>query len=334
MSAAGHIRTIGALVFRKLFPTAPPPSESWSASFRDLDVGPVAVRGRLSRTGTERDLVILVHGLGGSSESDYMSSAARAARKLGLASLRLNLRGADGRGDDLYHGGLTADLHAATSDPSLGGFERVFVLGFSLGGHVAMRFATEVERTKVVAIAAVCSPLDLAAGADTMDRSHMAIYRRYVLRHLLTNYRKTARLGRVPTPPEKLDRVRTLRQWDSLTVVPRFGFRDPDDYYARASVGSRLHELRRPVLLVAAEDDPMIPPSSIRPALDAASRTPAVSRFLTVRWLPAGGHLGFSRRFDLGFEGPTGLEHQILLWLLRQSRPAPRPADARPGRPT
>lgn len=323
MNASGHLWTIGALVRRTLFPTTPPVSEAWSTVLHDPDVGPVTVRGRLSRAAGERDLVILIHGLGGSSNSDYMASAARAARSLGLASLRLNLRGADGRGSDLYHGGLTADLHAAIADASALGFERTFVLGFSLGGHVAIRLATEVSDPKVAAIAAVCSPLDLAAGADALDQANLAIYRTYILRHLLANYRITAGLGKAPTPPEKLDRVRTLRKWDSLTVVPRFGFKDPDDYYAQASVGSRLGELRRPTFLLAVENDPMIPPSAIRPALEAAADTDAVRRLLTVRWLDRGGHLGFPKRLDLGLEGPRGMESQVLLWLLRAGAAPP-----------
>jgi len=317
MNATGHLRTVSAVVRRTLFPFEPPVSTRWSTTIDDPSVGRVALSGRLSRPPNARDLVVLVHGLGGSSDSGYMTSAARAADALGMACLRFNLRGADGRSGDFYHGGLTADLHAAVSVLSASGFERIFVLGFSLGGHVTLRFATEVDESRVAAVAAVCAPLDLAAGVDAIDRPAMAPYRAYVLRRLKANYESTARLGRVPTPPRELQSVRTIREWDSLTVVPRFGFDDPDDYYAKASVGPLLDRLRRPALLLAAEDDPMIPPVAIRPALAAARDADAVTRFLTVRWLERGGHLGFRSRLDLGLEGPPGMESQILLWLLR-----------------
>ncbi len=317
MNATGHLRTVSTVVRRTLFPVKPPASTTWSTTVDDPLVGRVALSGRLSCPANALDLAILVHGLGGSSDSGYMTSAARAADALGMASLRFNLRGADGRSGDFYHGGLTADLHAAVSALSTSGFERIFVLGFSLGGHVALRFATEVDEPSVAAVAAVCAPLDLAAGVDAIDRPPMAPYRAYVLRRLKANYESTARLGRVPTPPRELQRVRTIREWDSLTVVPRFGFDDPDDYYAKASVGPVMDRLRRPALLLAAEDDPMIPPVAIRPALAAARDADAVTRFLTLRWIERGGHLGFRRRLDLGLEGPPGMESQILLWLLR-----------------
>lgn len=317
MNATGHFRTVSAVIRRTLFPTKPPASTTWSTSIDDPLVGRVALSGRLSCPANALDLAILVHGLGGSSDSGYMTSAARAADALGMACLRFNLRGADGRSGDFYHGGLTTDLHAAVSALSASGFERFFVLGFSLGGHVTLRFATEVDEPRVVAVAAVCSPLDLAAGVQAIDRPLMAPYRAYVLRRLKANYESTARLGSVPTPPGELQSVRTLREWDSLTVVPRFGFDDPDDYYAKASVGPVMDRLRRPALLLAAEDDPMIPPVAIRPALAAARETDAVKRFLTVRWIGCGGHLGFQSRLDLGLEGPPGMESQILLWLLQ-----------------
>jgi predicted alpha/beta-fold hydrolase len=272
---------------------------------------------------------MLVHGLGGSSESPYMSTAATAASALGLASLRLNLRGADGEIGDFYHGGLTADLAASTEElrPH---FERIYILGFSLGGHVALRFGTEVDEPAVAALAAVCSPLDLCAGADAIDRPMMAPYRAYVLRRLKANYSNIARFGEVPTPPGDLRAVRTLRHWDSLTVVPRFGFQNANDYYAQASVGQHLNRLRRPSLLVAAENDPMIPPRAIRPHLTrerapdqigGESRGKSPLRSLTVRWLRRGGHLAFPGRVDLHLSSATGGGNgtdyvtQILLWL-------------------
>lgn len=315
-----------------LFPTEPPVSQRWSTTLSDPEVGEVVLSGRLSLPAGTRDLVVLIHGLGGSSESGYMMSSARAADALGLASLRLNLRGADGENGDFYHGGLTADLHAAVSSLSGLGLERILVLGFSLGGHVALRFATEVSEPKVSALAAVCSPLDLAAGVDAIDRALMAPYRAYVLRRLKANYERTASFGKVPTPPDRLRRVRTLRQWDSLTVVPRFGFDDADDYYSRASAGPVLNRLRRPAMLLAAENDPMIPPASIRPTLAAVREPDAVNRFLTVRWLRRGGHLGFPKRLDLGLTGPTGMESQILLWLLQAGVTPPAAPSATPSR--
>lgn len=243
-----------------------------------------------------------------------MVQAAKDACGLGLASLRLNLRGADGEGGDFYHGGLTADLAAAVRGLA-GRFERVFALGFSLGGHVTLRFATEVDEPSFSGCAAVCSPLDLAVGVDAIDRSSMAVYRRYVLRNLKASFSPAA-LERSSISPARLQAVEKLREWDSLTVVPRFGFRDTDDYYARASVGPSLGRLRRPALLVAAEHDPMIPPSSIRPHLGDG-----IESALTVRWISRGGHVALPGSPDLELAGRSstgarsGVVSQILAWL-------------------
>lgn len=308
---AGHATTVWAPIRGGLFPPAPPPSQGWEMTVRDPDVGEIRLSGQLSRPTGARDAVVLLHGLGGSSESAYMARAARAAADLNLASLRLNLRGAAGTAGDIYHGGLTADLHAVSTDLAADGFERLFVLGFSLGGHVALRFATETGNQNVAAVATVCSPLDLAVGSRALDRPHMWPYRSYVLRSLKANYRITETLGAVPIPWRELRKVRTIRQWDSQTVVPRFGFDDADDYYRKASVSGRLDDLRCPARLLAVENDPMIPPAAIRPALQETS-----SKLLAARWLPRGGHIGFASNFDLGFEGARGLEPQMLRWLL------------------
>lgn len=104
-------------------------------------------------------------------------------------------------------------------------------------------------------------------------------------------------------------RARTLRDWDRMTVVPRFGFRDPDDYYDSMSVGPRLGELRVPALLIASRHDPMIPARRI-PALRADC--PAM---LQIHHVSQGGHVFFPRTLDLGLGAPTGVVAQALAWL-------------------
>ena len=146
MSLAAHARTVWPVV-RRLAGTPPaPPSEPWSIEIPDPDVGPVRLSGRLrTPSAGERGstLLVLVHGLGGSVDSSYMLRTAAVADALGLASLRLGLRGADRRGADFYHAGLSSDLGWVLESPELAAFERVLLFGFSLGGHLCLRFATE-----------------------------------------------------------------------------------------------------------------------------------------------------------------------------------------------
>jgi predicted alpha/beta-fold hydrolase len=293
------------------------PGEPWRGTVVDPRRGAVALSGSLRRPPGARDAVVLVHGLGGSSDSPYLGEAVAALDAAGAATLRLNLRGSDGEGADIYHAGLTDDVAAALDAPELAGFARVMLLGFSLGGHVTLRYATE-ERVdpRLAAVAAVCSPLDLRLAQQGIDRPGAWPYRRYLLTRLKALYAAVAAVREVPTPLGDVQRARTIREWDRLTVVPRFGFRDPEDYYARASVGPRLAHLRVPSLLVAAAGDPMVRAEAIRAA---AELVPG----LDLRWVERGGHVGFPAALDLGFPAPPGLGGQLAGWLLREEHATP-----------
>lgn len=311
MGFSGHLRTVGWRLVRGLRAASADGAEPWSTVVEDPALGSVRLSGRLHHPSGGRDLLVVVHGLGGCSESSYALRAARVAEAAGVASLRFNLRGADRSGEDYYHAGLTADLGAALASPELAAYRSVTLLGFSLGGHVVLRYATEAPDPRLRAVAAVCSPLDLAAGGRLIDRPAYWPYRRYLFRSLLEIYGAVARRRPVPVPVEAARRIRTFLEWDTRIVAARHGFRDAADYYRRASVGPHLERLAVPALLVAAEDDPMVPPGAVLPVL-AGRKVP-----LEVRWVRSGGHIGFSPRLDLGMGGAPGLEAQATAWLWR-----------------
>jgi uncharacterized protein len=286
---------------------------AWQAPIDDPRFGASTLTGTLLAPAAARVALLCVHGLGGSAESPYLTRAALAAAARGWACLRLSLRGADGAGGGLYHAGLTDDLHAALASPALAPFSDLFVIGYSLGGHLALRLASEPHDRRLRAVAAVCAPIDLARSQVAIDRPGCWVYRQYVLGRLKQCYAALARRCSLPTPLEVVARVATVRQWDACTVVPCFGFASPEDYYAHASVNTRLDRLEVPALLVNTEHDPMVPAATVRPALpEAAPR-------LTVRWVRAGGHVGFPVDADLGQPTGRGLERQVLGWLERAS---------------
>lgn len=285
----------------------------WETRLEDPEVGEVCLNGRLATASESGDLVVLVHGLGGCIDSRYMAYAARSAHHLGLATLRLNLRGADRGGGDLYHAGLSSDLEVALGSPALDRFERILVLGFSLGGHLAMRLATHCRDPRLAAVAAVCSPIDLACTVDDFDLPHRWLYRKYILSSLCG---MAATLDAHPTldvTVEELSALRSIRDFDRLLVVRRFGFADTQDYYEQSGVVHRLAGLQIPALLIAAEGDPMVSARSVRFGLERAGES---ASGLTVRWVDRGGHVGFPPDLDLGLETPKGLEGQVLGWLL------------------
>lgn len=303
---AGHAWTIGPKIGATLRPPTAPDAAEWRQQADDAGHGPIYVTGRWRPRPDSDTCVVVVHGLGGCADSDYCIDTARVVDEHGYACLRLSLRGANRGGDDIYHGGLYRDVEAALTSPELRDYNRCFVVGFSLGGHIALRSAIELDCANFAGAAAICSPLDLGAGQHFIDAPDRWMYREYLLFELRRLYSAVARRGRSPTPVERVRQTQTLREWDALTVVPRFGFRDVDDYYERASVAGDLDRLSRPALLVASRRDPLIPPAAIEPALGDGSDQ------LTVRWSDRGGHVYFPRELDLGFDGPRGLVSQVL----------------------
>lgn len=313
MPLHGHLWTIRPFVRHTLRPETPPPSQPWSTVVQDPTVGPIRIQGRFSPRSGARACLVVVHGLGGSTDSYYMTAAATAAAPRPLAQLLLNLRGADGSGEDFYNAGLTADVHAALKSPELAGFEAIYLLGYSMGGHVVLRCATEDELDpRVRAVAAICPPLDLSLSAAAIDAPELWVYRRHILSGLKEMYAAVAArrsLSRPMLPMAEARRIDRVRAWDERIVAPRFGFPSAEAYYAASSVAPRLARLSVPSLIAAADADPMVPARTLRPAL--SSRPP----LLDVRWIDPGGHVGFPRDVDLGMKAPLGVEPQVIQWL-------------------
>jgi predicted alpha/beta-fold hydrolase len=270
----------------------PPSAEGrpWSTQLPDDRFGSVRLSGYLDEVPDARAIVIIVHGMGSSAEVSYVVRAAKVARAQGFSVLRLNLRGAQSSGEDIYYAGLVGDLQAAIESPEVRRYQDVHVIGFSLGGHMVMRYALDPD-PQVRSVASICAPVDLQASCRHIDARRRTVYRR----HLLTGLRESAqavesRRG-VRLSKKHLESIRSIREWDNQVVAPRFGYRDADDYYNQVSVGPHLGQLALPSLLVFAEQDPMVAARDIRPSL----RT--LPAYTEVRWL-RGGHVYFpdSRR--------------------------------------
>lgn len=306
----GHCSTVAPFLWRKLRPLAQPPTAPWSVPWQDPAIGDLRLTGRL-RALEGPELLVVVHGLGGSAASGYMPLALAAADRAGVSCLLVSLRGADLSGEDYGHAGLTADLEAVFTSPVLAAYQNVYLLGYSMGGHLALSYAAGQPDPRLRGVVAVSSPLDLDASATAFDRRRSAVYRGHVLSSLKAMYRACHRRRGGPATLEDVRRIGKIRDWDERIVAPRFGFAGARDYYARASVAHRLGQIGIRSLYIGAVDDPMVPAATVQYALAHASGE------LEVRWVSQGGHLGFSAHTSLGLPGPLGLEHQALSWLRR-----------------
>jgi predicted alpha/beta-fold hydrolase len=311
--AAGHLWTVVPALLALLCPPAECRSRLFQTDVADAGLGSVRLTGLLSEVEGADTIVLIVHGLSGNATSPYCAQAARAAAAAGCSSLRLSLRGADLSGEDILHGGITEDLWAALAAPELACYTHVLLLGYSVGGHIALRAAVEQRDPRLRAVAAICPPLDLHHATRAFDHPAQRLYRRYIFRGLNVAYAAAARRGRVQVPASLVARARSCRERDSLTVVVRFGFRSAEDYYERESVAPRLHRLQVPSLVVESRRDPLVPAETVMPALAGAS--PALSTL----WVEPGGHVYFPKRLDLGQTGPRGLENQVMAWLKAHS---------------
>ncbi|HEY2292744.1 MAG TPA: alpha/beta fold hydrolase [Thermoanaerobaculia bacterium] len=317
MSLRGHLWTIAPRLRHRLRPPRLPESRPWEVALEDPKVGTVRLSGLLREVSGSGEVLVIVHGLGGSTESHYLSGGVTAAERAGISSLRVNLRGSDRRGEDFFHAGLTADLHAALASAELRRYERIYVLGYSLGGHLSLRLGTEEGDPRLTAVAALCSPLDLALSQREIDSPSRWIYRRYLLRSLSEIYVAVAARHPVPIPVAEALRIPTILEWDDRVVAPRHGFTDAGDYYARASVAPRQPDLRVPALLLSSEWDPMVPAHTVRAALTRPAPR------LQVRWIASGGHVAFPRAL--------AVDEWVVEWLRNAGAREEAPPAARPA---
>ena len=261
---------------------------------RIVSVGPHdAVRVDLDRPGgAAQGTLLLLHGMGGSSESPYMRHTAVAALQRGLVVARMNLRTCGGSASlatTLYNAGQSDDVARVLEALEADGHARpLLAVGFSLGGNVLLRYAGRAGgECTADALVTVNPPVDLAACAASIERPRNWIYQAYYARKLRRQLREVAAV-RAVSGIERLGAARTVRRFDELFTAPDAGYESADRYYADASAGPWLDRIARPTLVLSAANDPIVPAGTLRPY----HRLPAI-RF---EHPAAGGHCGYWAR--------------------------------------
>ena len=209
--------------------------------------------------------VILVHGLEGSSDSQYMLGIAAKGLAAGMNVVRMNQRncgGTDAFSPTLYHSGRSRDIAAVAHNLINGEKLSRFALGgFSMGGNLVLKLAGEWGREgppQFRAVAAVCPAMDLGPSADALHLPQNRLYEIYFVWKLRRRLVSKARLFPAAFDTKRLQGVATLRDFDDKITAYYSGFAGADDYYTRSSAGKVVDRIAVPALILHAANDPFI----------------------------------------------------------------------------
>jgi predicted alpha/beta-fold hydrolase len=209
--------------------------------------------------------VIVVHGLEGSSDSQYMRGIARNGLAAGMNVVLMNQRncgGMDHFAPTLYNSSLSGDVAAVVRNVlENDGIKRFALIGFSMGGNLVLKLAGEWGSEgppEFRAVAAVCPSMDLAASADALHEPANRIYEYYFLMQLFKRLRRKAQLFPADFDASRLRGISTLRMFDDRITAHYCGFAGADDYYARAAASNVIDRIAAPTLIIHAANDPFI----------------------------------------------------------------------------
>ncbi|AIR88558.1 hydrolase [Pseudomonas cremoricolorata] len=310
-----HLQTLWGPLWRKLAPLSRQRERMWLADgdFIDLDwFGPHEA---------DAPLVLVLHGLTGSSDSPYVKGLQLALREQGWASVAVNWRGCSGEPNLLprsYHSGASEDLaetiaHLRAQRP----LAPLYAVGYSLGGNVLLKYLGESgQDSHLQAAVAVSVPFRLDQCADRIGLGFSKVYQAHFMREMLAyvqNKQRHFSAGGQQDAVDTLERLGSLRNlrtfwdFDGKVTAPLNGFRDVHDYYRQSSSRYYLGQNQTPTLIIHAEDDPFV----FRHSLPDAAELPAQTHFELHR---RGGHVGF---VEGSVRAPRYyLERRIPQWLI------------------
>ncbi|WP_148862491.1 YheT family hydrolase [Marinobacter fonticola] len=283
----GHLQSVWSTLFRRVALTRPREESLATEDGDALDLDWYA-------QGSDR-LAILSHGLEGHSRRPYVLGLARALLADGWDVLAWNFRSCGGRMNDqprFYHSGATEDLHAVVEHvlEAPARYRHLALSGFSMGGNLTMLYLAEQgERldSRICGGLGFSVPCDLAGSASMLARPSRKVYMRRFLRDLHVKMSEKARRFPDLIDIDGFDQIRNFQQFDERYTAPLHGFRDAQDYWARASCLPRLPDIRVPSLIVNALDDPFLSPSCFP---DNKQQLGDWVQLEAPRW---GGHVGF-----------------------------------------
>jgi hypothetical protein len=283
----------------------------------------------------ERPTVLILHGLEGSSQSQYVIGNANKFWNAGFNIIRMNMRNCGGIKYEtakltptLYHSGLSKDVKSVMEFfLEREHLQSISLIGYSMGGNLVLKLAGELgndtprQLTSVVGVSPV---IDLAASVDALHQPQNRLYERKFLRALLKRFRHKAAFFPRAFDPQVATGISSVREFDHRITALYSGFQSADDYYYRAASARVLDRIAVPTLLIHACDDPFIRFTPETRALIEANP------HITLLETEHGGHCAF-RATPEPANGNDGYwaEHTALRFVLSHTPETPHNASAR-----
>ncbi|WP_026340096.1 hydrolase [Amphritea japonica] len=240
-------------------------------------------------------IVVIMHGLEGSSDSHYIRRLLQDCNRHGLCAVVHHHRGCSGEPNRLarsYHSGDTQDIsdtlaYLKEHFPQA----KLCAVGYSLGGNVLTKYLGEMQSDSTIDRAVVVSaPLQLSACAKRLEKGFSTLYQWHLIKQLrdkLTDkFNHRTIVDQASVTPKQVSTLKTFYQFDHRVTAPLHGFEGVDDYYAKASGFSYLAKIDRPTLVIHAADDPFMN-ADVIPSANQCSAD------VTYELHQQGGHVGF-----------------------------------------
>lgn len=245
-----------------------------------------------------KKLVVISHGLEGSTDRPYMKGMAKIFHKKGYNVLAWNFRGCSGEMNllpRLYHSGVSDDLSEVINHAITKGFSSISLVGFSLGANVTLKYLGEKGKDipdQIKSAVAFSVPMDLAGGAMELGKLSNIHFSKRFIRNLKSKAHQKNQQFPGIVDIKNLRTIKTLKQFDDVVTAPIHGFKDADDYYAKCSSLPLLPNIKTKTLVVNALNDSFLSPRSF-PSAEKINNPN-----ILLEYLKHGGHCGFTSFTD------------------------------------
>jgi len=212
-----------------------------------------------------RPAAIILHGLEGSANSQYVVGNANKLWRAGASVIRMNMRncgGTEALTPTLYHSGLSADVGAVMRFfAARERLQSIALIGYSMGGNLVLKLAGELGPAappQLRAVVGVSPAVDLGPSAHALHRPQNRFYEARFLRALLRRFRRKTVLFPRAYDPDRATGIRSIVDFDDRITAFYSGFSSAEDYYHRAAAARVVEGIAVPTLILHALDDPFV----------------------------------------------------------------------------